>query len=323
MWLATEAAREGKLGPDDQKEILDDAVNAALSDMEGAGVDVVTDGEMRRVDFVVSHYERVRGLRPIPYARRLGHPGPDQLDAYDAVEQLELSDDGFGAVAEFAYARTRTTRPLKVCLPAPVQLSFRVRAGGPYTDKMALATRFAELLNRELKALVAAGATEIQIDEAAPYSPPGGPAQAIDFINMAVDGVHAKIDLHVCFGNFRGRPAVTPRTYAPILRALSGAHVQQVHLEFANREMAEADLWARYGGDKELSAGVIDVKARHVETPEVVAERIRHLLRYCSPDKLLVAPDCGFSQTARWVAVKKLEAMVSGRDIVRAELDAH
>jgi 5-methyltetrahydropteroyltriglutamate--homocysteine methyltransferase len=223
-------------------------------------------------------------------------------------------------VAEFVYARTRTSKTLKVCLPAPVQLSFRVRASGPYTDKMALAARFAELLNREMKALVAAGATEIQIDEAAPYSPPGGPVQAIDFVNLAVDGVYAKIDLHIYFGNFRGRPAVTPRTYAPIMPALAAAQVQQVHLEFANREMAEAELWARFGGDKELSAGVIDVKARHVETPEVVAERIRHLLRYCSPEKLLVAPDCGFGQTARWVAVKKLEAMVAGRDIVRAEL---
>jgi 5-methyltetrahydropteroyltriglutamate--homocysteine methyltransferase len=167
---------------------------------------------------------------------------------------------------------------------------------------------------------VAAGATEIQIDEAAPLSPPGGAAQTIEAFNAAVRGVEAKIDLHICFGNFRGRPAITPRSYAEILPHLKDAACQQVHLEFANREMAEVELWGEYGGDKELSAGVIDVKARYVETPEVVADRIRRVLRHCPAEKLYVAPDCGFSQTARWVAVAKLKAMVAGRDFVRREL---
>ena len=320
LWLAMDAAREGKLGPDDQREILDDAVNAALLDMEQAGIDIVTDGEMRRVDFVVSHYERVHGLRKLDYPRRLGHLGPDQLEAYEALDEIAFPDDGLGSVEEFTYARARTAKPLKICLPAPVQLSYRVRPGGPYRDKMALAERFAELLNGELKRLVAAGATEIQIDEAAPFSPPGGPAQTIELLNAAVAGVRAKIDLHICFGNFRGRPAITPRSYATILPHVADAACQQVHLEFANREMAEMELWEKYGGDKELSAGVVDVKARAVETPEVIADRIRQVLRHCAPDKLFVAPDCGFSQTARWVAVEKLKALVAGRDQVRATL---
>jgi 5-methyltetrahydropteroyltriglutamate--homocysteine methyltransferase len=322
LWLAMDAAREGKLGPEDTREILDDAVDVALLDMERAGVDIVTDGEMRRVDFVVSFYDRMHGLEKIAYPRRLGHLGPDQIDAYVAREELDLPDDGFGAVAELEYARGRTTKPVKICLPAPVQLSYRVKPGGPYRDKLDLAWRFAELLNRELKRLDAAGATEIQIDEAAPLSPPGGAARTIEAFNAAVRGVEAKIDLHICFGNFRGRPAITPRSYAEILPHLKDAACRQVHLEFANREMAEVELWGEYGGDKELSAGVIDVKARHVETPEVVADRIRRVLRHCPAEKLYVAPDCGFSQTARWVAVAKLKAMVAGRDIVRRELAA-
>jgi len=322
LWLAIDAAREGKLGEADTQEILNDAVDVALLDMEAAGLDIVTDGEMWRVDFVVSFYDRMRGLEKILYPRRLGHLGPDQIDAYVAREQVELPEDGFGAVAELTYARGRTTRSLKVCLPAPVQLSFRIRPGGPYRTKMDLAWRFAELLNGELKRLVAAGATEIQIDEAAPMIPPGGPGETIEVFNRAVRGVEAKIDLHICFGNFRGRPAVTPRSYAPILPHLAKADCRQVHLEFANREMAEVELWSEYGGDKELSAGVIDVKARHVETPEVVADRIRQVLRHCRPEKLYVAPDCGFSQTARWVAVEKLRAMTAGRDLVRRGLQA-
>ena len=321
VWLTIDAAREGKLGEADRREILDDAVDVALLDMERAGVDIVTDGEMRRVDFVVSHYERMRGLERIAYERMLGHPGPDQIDAYVARDEITLPEGGFGAVAEFRYARSRTSKPLKVCLPAPVQLSFRIRPGGPYKTKMDLAWRFAELLNDELKQLVAAGATEVQIDEAAPLAPPGGPAQTVELLNAAVRDVHAKIDFHICFGNFRGRPAVTPRSYAEILPHVARAACQQVHLEFANREMAEVELWEKYGGDKELSAGVIDVKARHVETPDVVASRIRRVLQHCAPDKLYVAPDCGFSQTARTVAVHKLAAMVAGRNLVLAELD--
>jgi len=315
-----DAAREGKLGPSDMAEILDDAVDVALLDQERAGVDIVTDGEMRRVDFVVSHYERMRGLEKIDYPRRLGHLGPDQIDAYVARERITLPPDGFGTVAEFQYARAHTSKPLKICIPAPVQFSFRIKPGGPYQTKNDIAWHLAELINEEMHRLVEAGCDLIQIDEASPFITPGGIPELIAITNRAVQGVKAKVILHCCFGNFRGRPAVTPRTYAPILKHIQDARVQQVHLEFANREMAEIELWQEYGGDLELIAGVVDVKARYVETPEVVADRIRRVLRYCRPEKLSIAPDCGFSQTARWVAVAKLKAMVEGTRIVRQEL---
>jgi 5-methyltetrahydropteroyltriglutamate--homocysteine methyltransferase len=93
-----------------------------------------------------------------------------------------------------------------------------------------------------------------------------------------------------------------------------------IHMEFANRCMWEAELWADYGGDKILNAGVIDVKGRSVESPEVVADRIRILLKYVRPEKLWLAPDCGFSQTARWLAVEKLKSLVKAAEMVRAEL---
>ena len=91
-------------------------------------------------------------------------------------------------------------------------------------------------------------------------------------------------------------------------------------MEFANRCMWEVELWAEYGGDKILNAGVIDVKGRSVETPAVVADRVRTLLRYVRREKLWVSPDCGFSQTARWLAVEKLRSLVQAAEIVRAEL---
>ncbi len=95
-----------------------------------------------------------------------------------------------------------------------------------------------------------------------------------------------------------------------------------IHLEFANRCMWESELWAQYGGDKILCGGVIDVKGRSVESPEIVAERVRTLLASCRPEKLWLAPDCGFSQTARWLAVEKLKALVAGTALVRRELGA-
>jgi 5-methyltetrahydropteroyltriglutamate--homocysteine methyltransferase len=94
----------------------------------------------------------------------------------------------------------------------------------------------------------------------------------------------------------------------------------QLALEFANRELAELELWHEFPSDKELAAGLIDVKNYYVETPADVAERIRAALRYVAPDKLSVTPDCGFSQTARWAARAKLRAMVEGAAIVRREL---
>jgi 5-methyltetrahydropteroyltriglutamate--homocysteine methyltransferase len=96
-----------------------------------------------------------------------------------------------------------------------------------------------------------------------------------------------------------------------------------IHLEFANRGMWQADIFSKYARDDQyLAAGVIDVKARAIEKPEIVAERIRHLLNYIDPKRLWISADCGFSMTARWVAREKLKAMVAGTQIVRRELGA-
>ena len=137
--------------------------------------------------------------------------------------------------------------------------------------------------------------------------------------NTTVDGVDAEIGTHLCFGNYAGRP-VAKRTYRPLFPYILDMKVDQFALEFANREMAEIDLWQEFPNDKQLAAGLVDVKNYYVEKPEDVAERIRIALRYVPADKLWVVPDCGFSQTARWAAKAKLKAMTEGAAIVRREL---
>jgi 5-methyltetrahydropteroyltriglutamate--homocysteine methyltransferase len=174
-------------------------------------------------------------------------------------------------------------------------------------------------VNAECRALQEAGATFIQVDEPSAAVYPERMAEYVKVFNAAVSGIDVKIGSHICFGNFRGRP-VAQRSYRPIFPALFDMRCDQYLLEFANREMAEIDLWKELPNDRELGCGVVDVKNYWCETPQVVADRIRTALRSVAPEKLWIVPDCGFSQTARWATKRKLAAMVQGAEIVRREL---
>ena len=184
---------------------------------------------------------------------------------------------------------------------------------------MAVAEALADIINRELRELVTAGADFIQLDEPSYAVHPDAPGDFVELFNATVAGVAAKIGLHLCFGNFVGRP-VARRRYRPLFPHVLAVRADQLALEFANRELVELELWREFPNDKELAAGLVDVKNYYVETPEDVAERIRAALRYVPPEKLSVVTDCGFSQTARWAARAKLKAMVEGTKLVRQEL---
>jgi len=167
---------------------------------------------------------------------------------------------------------------------------------------------------------VAVGADFIQIDEPHHGMYHGSPHDVSKGINRAVEGVAAKIAVHVCFGNLYGRPFSAVRDYANVFATLDELHASQIVLEFANRGMEEPARWKDFPTDKELGAGVIDVKAFKAETAEEVATRIRGFLRHVAPDKLWLNPDCGFWETPRWVVRQKLNALVEGARIVRKEL---
>ncbi|MBM3943995.1 MAG: methionine synthase [SAR202 cluster bacterium] len=318
MYTALEAIDRGEYGQTDTREMFDDAVNMAIMDQERAGVDIISDGEMRRWYFVQSFYKRIHGIEADPPLRKVGLYGYDSPTRYHTVEKVSVPD-GLGIVEEFRYARTRATHALKATCPGPLTLSMHIRPREAYKDRNELAWEFAPIINAELKALVKEGADFIQLDEPSFAIIPGEMGEWIDLMNACLKGVKAKLALHVCFGNLASRPR-GKRRYAWMFPALLDVKVEQFVLEFANREMLEASLWKDASIDRELCAGVIDIKSFYVETPEDVAERIREMLKYVPAEKLYVSPDCGFFQLPRWLSYQKLEALAKGTAIVRKEL---
>jgi 5-methyltetrahydropteroyltriglutamate--homocysteine methyltransferase len=315
------AAERGEFGPADLAELLDDGVDLAIRDQEDAGIDLVSDGEMRRAGFFTAEfYRRSSGVRALPPERRLGAGGHDQQHRFEVLEPI-AAPDGLGVVAEYRYAATRAHRPLKVTIPGPYTLSGRLRTGPGevYRDREAAAEAFVPILRDELQALVAAGAQHIQIDDPSPAIHPDAPSDVAGLFNAAVEPVVGRVRLgaHLCFGNYLGRP-LARRTYRPVMRAMLEFRVDELVLEFANREMAEVELLGEIASaGRDVAAGIVDVKNYHLEAPDEVAERADAVLAAGVPaERLSLVPDCGFSQTARWATVAKLRALVAGRDLV-------
>jgi 5-methyltetrahydropteroyltriglutamate--homocysteine methyltransferase len=320
---AIAAAERGEFGPADLAELLADGVDLAIRDQERAGIDVISDGEMRRAGFFTAEfYRHLTGVEAIPADRRLGVGAHDGLHRYAVLERIG-APDGLGVVAEYTAARARTTRPLKVTLPGPYTLSGRLTygPGEVYESRVAAAEAFVPILAAELRGLVAAGADIIQIDEPSPAIHPDAPADFVALFNAAIEPAVGRVRLgaHLCFGNFLGRP-LAPRSYRPILGAMLGFAVDELVLEFANREMAEVGILREItDAGRDVAAGVVDVKNSHVETAAEVAARIDTILRAgVPPERLALVPDCGFSQTARHLTTAKLAALVAGRDLARA-----
>ena len=318
LWTAVGEIDKGSYGETDVRETFDDAVNIAIMDQERAGVDIITDGEMRRWYFVQSFYKRMEGIVADPPLRKVGLYGYDSPPRYHTVEKVTVPD-GLGIVEEFKYARAHTSMPLKATCPGPLTITIHLRPQEAYGDRLELAWEFTRVINRELKALVEAGADFIQIDEPSFAIMPGTVKDWVDLYNASVEGVDAKLALHVCFGNLTSR-ARGKRTYRWMFPELLDANAEQIVLEFANREMSESGLWSELGVERELGAGVVDIKSFYVETPEDVAERIRLLLEHVPAERLYLNPDCGFFQLPRWLSYLKLEALVAGTKIVRSEL---
>lgn len=324
-WLTAmrRALRAGTAGPADLEEAILDAVRVAVCDQEDAGLDILSDGEIRRQRFLWNVIEKLSGLSVVPAQRKLGVMSYDSAPRFETLERVS-APEGFGLVQEYTDVRKLTQKPLKVCCPGPLTIVMPITPKGGYNgDYMPLLYDLAELVNRELKQVVAAGATFIQIDEpsAVGRTPVLPIEETVALFNKTVEGLEAKIALHICFGNNQGRPAMK-RTYRPLFPRILEAKAEQIALEFSNREMSEVELWSEFGGERELAAGVVDVKSMYLETPEDVAERIRIVLQHVDPEKLYLTCDCGFSASSRGLARAKLNALVAGAEIVRQELQA-
>ena len=312
-----ELVEQDRWGQADLEELLNDAVDIAILDQERAGVDIITDGESRRLDgYVDSYYGIIEGIRPIPAARKAGPWGYDQQTRYEAIGQIR-APSGLGIVSEFEYLIAHTHRPTKVTCAGPLTFGSRIRPADIYASTVDIATEFAQVINQELRGLVAAGAKFIQIDEPARGNVTG--QEMARLFNLATEGIDAKLAFHICFGNRFGRARFN-RKYSDYFPGALEAHAHQFVLEFASRELAEIEMWKEWNDGRELGAGLVDVKSLYPETPEDVAQRIRTVLHYADADKVYINPDCGFGWSPRYIAVAKLKAMVAGAQIVRNEL---
>jgi 5-methyltetrahydropteroyltriglutamate--homocysteine methyltransferase len=207
---------------------------------------------------------------------------------------------------------------VKFSFTGPFSLSRRI-ADTAYTDPADLVRALARRLNLEARALADAGAAFLQIDEPFLAGYPEQAELAVEAVNIVTDGVPVTWGLHVCYGNRYARPSWEGH-YDFLFPAVLDAQVDQLVLEFARKGLEDLRLIKQYAWQSSLGMGVIDVKSPVVETPELVATRIRRALEYVDPGRLMINPDCGLRHLAPEVARRKLHAMVAGTAIVRSEL---
>jgi 5-methyltetrahydropteroyltriglutamate--homocysteine methyltransferase len=273
---------------------------------------------MSRVDFNLGFYDFLTGLEPIPRARLLGPPAHDQRSKYRCVAPI-TAPDGLGTLDEFRRLRQFTAAPIKMPVPGAFTLAGCIQGGDVYADRASVTEALIPIVNAELRALAAAGVDFVQLDEPSFACHPGDPEPFLDVIARTVEGVDAYISMHMCFGNYRAR-AVGWRSYAPLFPHIGRVKVNQLALEFASREMAELDLLAQLPDTIDVAVGLVDVKNTWVEPAALVADRLRSVLKILPPERVSVTPDCGFSQTARPIALAKAWAMAEGVRQVRETL---
>jgi 5-methyltetrahydropteroyltriglutamate--homocysteine methyltransferase len=295
------------------EEAQDDATRLAVQDMERAGVDVITDGEMRRESYSNRFAMALDGVdldEPGIALDRTGHenPVPRVVGPIRRTRPVEVRD--------VELLRSFSDRRIKITVPGPFTMTQQAQ-NDHYSDDRSLALAYAEAVNQELRDLVAAGADVVQIDE--PYlqaRPEPAREYAVEAINRALDGIEAETVLHTCFGYAH---IVKDRlTGYPFLRELGDCSATHLSLEAAQPDLDPAVL--RDVPDKTIVLGVLDLGSSEVETPEAVADRIRKALAVVGPERLVVAPDCGMKYLPRERAFRKLEAMVAGAQVVRKEL---
>ena len=324
-WLEFASRHLAEFGRADIAEIQDDAVIAAVHDQVEAGLDVITDGEQTRLDFNLSFYGFIEGIAlESESPRRFGPPAHDQRGKHAITGELR-APRGLGAVEEFRrLSRLAPDGPvLKASVPGPYTLSGRLIPGGRYADRWAVTEALLPVVRAELEALVAAGCREISVDEPSMscYAHREDPRRFVDIFNRTVETVAGRVRLctHLCFGNYKAR-AIGPRRLAPMFPAFLDFKADEMHVEMASREFAEIGIIAEIARRMDVAVGIVDVKSYHVETPAEIADRVRLCLRHAPADRLVFAPDCGLSQTARWAAQPKLRHLVAGVREVRKEL---
>jgi 5-methyltetrahydropteroyltriglutamate--homocysteine methyltransferase len=296
-------------------EIHDMAIKAALKDQETAGIDIVSDGELRRDNDIDYLLARISGVQ-IPVTVKSFY-----YDYYDTPVVAEpLPDDplSLGLAQDYRFTRRHTGRPVKFSFTGPFSLSHRVQ-NKAYTTPADLVRAFAQVLNAEARALAEAGAQLLQIDEPFLAGYPEDVSTAVEAINIVTHGVDVTWGLHVCYGNRYARPSWEGH-YDFLFPAVIDANVDQLVLEFARKGYEDLPVIQRLGWDRALGLGVVNVKSERVESAELIAERIHKALDTFPAEKLIINPDCGLRHLPADVARAKLAAMVKGTIAVRQSL---
>ena len=323
-WLEFSSQHLDQFGANDVQEMQEDATIAAIHDQNSAGLDVITDGEQGRFDFNLSFYGYLQGidLEAAP-PRRFGPPAHDQRGKHPITEEL-TAPKGLGCVDEFK--RLQALAPegpaLKTSIPGPFTLSGRLQPNAQYPDRYAITEALLPLVRKEIEDLVAAGCTEICVDEPSMscYAYREDLKRFVDIFNRTIEPAinRARLDMHMCFGNFKGR-SVGKKLIRVMFPDFLELQVDEMHIEMTTTAFRDLEVIEQVSKKMDAAVGIIDVKSYYVESPEEIADRVRACLQFAPADRLVFAPDCGLSQTARWAAKQKLANMVEGVNIVRKE----
>ena len=295
------------------EQAQDDATLLAIRDMERAGIDIVTDGEVRRESYSNRFATALDGIddeHPAEIVNNRGQttPVPRVVGKIRRTKPVELRD--------MQFLRANTDSLAKITLPGPFTMTQQVK-NEFYKDQEELAMDYAAAVNAEALDLVKAGADVIQLDE--PWlrnDPEAAKRFAVKAINRALDGITVPTVVHLCFG-YAFLVSNKPTSYF-FLSELADSKAQQISIESAQPKIDLGVLKELSG--KKITLGVINLGDQIVESPEQVAERIRAGLKYVSADRLIPAPDCGMKYMPRDVAFGKLKALSAGAAIVRREL---
>jgi 5-methyltetrahydropteroyltriglutamate--homocysteine methyltransferase len=296
------------------EQAQDDATLLAIRDMERAGIDIVTDGEIRRESYSNRFATALEGIddeRPFELVNASGNktPVPRVVGKIRRTRPIELRD--------MQFLRANTTKLAKITLPGPFTMGQQVK-NEFYKDAEEMCMDYAAAVNAEAHELVKAGADVIQLDE--PWlrnNPEEAKRYAVKAINRALEGITVPTVVHLCFGYAAVVTGLKPTGYS-FLPQLSDTIAQQISIESAQPRIDLGVL--KDLAPKKVMLGVIDLSDPAIETPQKVAERIRAGLKHISPDKLLPAPDCGMKYLPRVTAFGKLKALAEGAAIVRREL---
>ena len=302
-----------RVAPEWLDQAQDDATLLAIRDQEHAGLDIITDGEMRRESYSNRFATALDGVDLDNHGTALdrsGHPNPVPRVTGKIKRRHSVQ------VRDVEFLRANTDRQIKITVPGPFTMSQQAQ-NDFYESEADMALDYAAAVNEEIKDLFEAGADYVQIDE--PYMqarPEKARDYGLDALNAALEGVTGKTAVHICFG-YAAIIHERPEGYS-FLPELSGCCVNQVSIETAQSNLDTSVLENLRG--KTVILGVIDLSTNEVETPQTVANRIRRAFPHVDADKIIVAPDCGMKYLPRDVAFGKMKAMAGGAKLVRAEL---